>query len=52
VDDRTDTTAWFVAYAPARRPRVAVAVMLVGEGAGGESAAPAAREVLLAALKR
>jgi hypothetical protein len=51
VNDRTDTTAWFVAYAPANRPRVAVAVMLVGEGAGGESAAPAAREVLLKALK-
>jgi cell division protein FtsI/penicillin-binding protein 2 len=51
ADDRSDTTAWFVAYAPASRPRVAVAVMLVGEGAGGESAAPAAREVLLKALK-
>ena len=24
VDDRTDTDAWFAAYAPARRPRVAV----------------------------
>ncbi len=52
ANDRTDTTAWFVAYAPARRPKVAVAVMLVGEGAGGESAAPAAREVLVRALKR
>ncbi|HSD79031.1 MAG TPA: penicillin-binding transpeptidase domain-containing protein, partial [Solirubrobacteraceae bacterium] len=48
--DQTDTTAWFVAYAPAGRPRVAVGVMLVGAGAGGDSAAPAARSVMLAAL--
>src|SRR5215207_1143148 len=52
VDDRTDTDAWFAAYAPARRPRVAVAVLLVGQGAGGETAAPAAKVVLEAALKR
>ena len=32
--DVTDTDAWFTAFAPARRPRVAVAVMLVGQGAG------------------
>ena len=43
VDDRTDTDAWFAAYAPARRPRVAVSVLLVGQGAGGETAAPAAK---------
>jgi peptidoglycan glycosyltransferase len=52
VDDRTDTDAWFAAYAPARQPRVAVSVLLVGQGAGGETAAPAARLVLEAALKR
>jgi cell division protein FtsI/penicillin-binding protein 2 len=52
VDDRTDTDAWFVAYAPAKKPRVAVAVLLVGEGAGGETAAPVAREILLRALKK
>ena len=50
--DTTDTTAWFAAYAPASQPRVAVAVMLVGQGAGGETAAPAAKQVLSAALKR
>jgi cell division protein FtsI/penicillin-binding protein 2 len=44
-----NTTAWFVAYAPAD-PSVAVAVMLVGAGQGGASAAPIAREVLSAAL--
>jgi peptidoglycan glycosyltransferase len=52
VDDRTDTDAWFAAYAPARRPRVAVAVLLVGQGAGGETAAPAAKIVLEAGLRR
>ena len=51
VDDRTDTNAWFAAYAPMAHPRVAVAVMLVGQGAGGETAAPAAKHVLEAALK-
>ena len=50
--DVTDTDAWFTAFAPARRPRLAVAVMLVGQGAGGDTAAPAARAVLEAALGR
>jgi cell division protein FtsI/penicillin-binding protein 2 len=52
--DPTDTTAWFAAFAPAgsRTPRVALAVYLVGAGAGGDTAAPAARQVLQAALKR
>ncbi|MFM9140789.1 MAG: penicillin-binding transpeptidase domain-containing protein, partial [Solirubrobacterales bacterium] len=49
-----DTTAWFIAFAPAgpgQTPRVAVAVMFVGAGAGGETAAPVAREILVAGLK-
>ena len=33
-----------------RKPKVAVAVMLVGAGAGGATAAPVARAVLEAAL--
>jgi peptidoglycan glycosyltransferase len=52
ADDRTDTNAWFAAYAPMKQPRVAVAVMLVGQGAGGETAAPAAKQVIEAALDR
>jgi penicillin-binding protein A len=48
--DPADADAWFVAFAPAARPRVAVAVMLVGAGFGGTAAAPIAREVLVAAL--
>jgi peptidoglycan glycosyltransferase len=48
--DPKDADAWFVAFAPAERPRVAVAVMLVGAGFGGTAAAPIARDVLQAAL--
>jgi hypothetical protein len=51
-DDTSDTDAWFAAFAPAGRPRVAVAVLLVGQGAGGATAAPAAKAVLQAALRR
>jgi penicillin-binding protein A len=48
--DPNNTDAWFAAYAPAGRPKIAVAVMLVRAGAGGATAAPAARVVLDAAL--
>lgn len=47
-----DTDAWFTAYAPSRRPKLAVAVMLVRAGAGGDTAAPAAKIVLQAGLAR
>ena len=46
----SDTDAWFTAYAPVKNPEIAVAVLLVRSGAGGETAAPAARVVLQAAL--
>jgi hypothetical protein len=49
-DDPSDTDAWFSAFAPTGEPRVAVGVLLVGAGAGGDSAAPAAKTVLQAAL--
>jgi cell division protein FtsI/penicillin-binding protein 2 len=51
-EDMTDTDAWFAAFAPMDDPRIAVCVLLVAQGAGGETAAPAARVVLEAALKR
>ena len=50
-DDPTDTDAWFAAYAPADEPRVAVGVLLVQAGVGGETAAPVAQAVLRAGLK-
>jgi penicillin-binding protein A len=49
-EDITDTDAWFTAFAPLRDPQVAVCVLLVGQGAGGETAAPAAAQVIRAAL--
>jgi penicillin-binding protein A len=49
-EDITDTDAWFAAFAPSRDPEVAVCVLFVAQGAGGETAAPAARVVLEAAL--
>ena len=42
--------AWFVAFAPAQRPRVAVGVLVVHGGAGGDTAAPIAKQVLQAGL--
>jgi len=50
-NDPTDTDAWFSAYAPAGNPRVAVGVLLVQSGQGGETAAPVAQQALLAGLK-
>jgi cell division protein FtsI/penicillin-binding protein 2 len=49
-EDLTDTDAWFTAFAPYREPSVAVAVLLVGQGTGGDTAAPVAGQVLKAAL--
>jgi penicillin-binding protein A len=43
--------AWFSAFAPADKPKLAVGVLLIeAEAAGGEVAAPAAAEVLSAGL--
>jgi cell division protein FtsI/penicillin-binding protein 2 len=52
VEDVTDTDAWFTAYAPAGGPRIAVCVLLIAQGAGGEVAAPAAAQVISAAVGR
>jgi peptidoglycan glycosyltransferase len=43
--------AWFVAFAPAESPRVAVAIVVENAGYGGAVAAPIARRVLAAALR-
>jgi peptidoglycan glycosyltransferase len=50
-NDPSDTDAWFSAYAPAGEPRIAVGVLLIGAGAGGDTAAPVAKQVLLAGLR-
>ena len=52
ASDPNNTDAWFTAFAPAARPRIAVGVMFVRAGAGGSTAAPAAKVVLEEGLKR
>jgi cell division protein FtsI/penicillin-binding protein 2 len=45
-----NTDAWFIGYAPAGRPRIAVGALFPNQGAGGQTAAPAVREVIAASL--
>jgi penicillin-binding protein A len=44
--------SWFVAFAPADKPRVAVAVVIENGGYGADAALPIAREVLRTALSQ
>jgi len=44
------THAWFIAFAPAQNPQVAVAVLVEHGGVGGQTAAPIARQVMQAVL--
>jgi penicillin-binding protein 2 len=37
---------WFIAFAPADKPRIALAVLVEHGGSGGEAAAPVAHEIL------
>ena len=44
-------TTWFVAFAPADKPRIAVSVVLENQtGTGGTTAAPLVREIMTSAL--
>lgn len=44
------THAWYIAFAPADTPKIAVAVLVEGGGTGGGAAAPIAREMIRQAL--
>jgi cell division protein FtsI/penicillin-binding protein 2 len=45
--------AWFLAFAPANKPKLAIAVMLIdAPGDGGQVAAPIAQDILGAALSK
>jgi len=46
VPERLRDHAWFVAFAPAEAPRIAVAVLVENAGFGSQNAAPVARKVL------
>jgi penicillin-binding protein A len=44
---------WFICFAPAQHPKIAVAVMLIdASGDGGTTAAPIARNIITAALSK
>jgi peptidoglycan glycosyltransferase len=45
-----NTDAWFIGYAPVGHPRIVVGALFPEQGAGGATAAPAVRQVLLAGL--
>ena len=45
------TDAWFVGYAPVGDPRIVVGALFPNQGAGGATAAPAVRQVLVAGLQ-
>ncbi len=46
VDERNRDHAWFIAFAPAEEPRIALAVLAENGGHGGTTAAPIARKVM------
>jgi len=50
VDERRRDHAWFIAYAPADDPKIAIAVLVENGGFGGATAAPIAQKVLDAFL--
>ena len=43
---RTKPHAWFVSYAPAEQPQIAMVVLIENSGEGAEYAAPVTREIL------
>jgi peptidoglycan glycosyltransferase len=46
-----DSHAWFIGFAPADNPQIAIAVIVENAGFGGSIAAPIARQVFRAALQ-
>ena len=46
VSDKLRDHAWFIAFAPAEAPRIALAVLVENAGFGGANAAPVARKVI------
>jgi penicillin-binding protein 2 len=50
ISERLRDHSWFIAFAPADEPRIALAVLQENGGAGASAAAPIARKVLDAYL--
>ncbi len=51
-DKGKETHAWFVGYAPAENPQIAVCVLVEEGGSGGKTAAPIARKMFDAYLAK
>ncbi len=43
--NKADSHAWFVGFAPAEEPEIAVAIIVEGAGTGGDSAVPMAKQI-------
>jgi penicillin-binding protein 2 len=46
VDERLRDHAWFIAFAPADDPKIALAILVENGGHGGSAAAPIARKIM------
>ena len=46
IDERLRDHAWFIAFAPAEAPKIAVAIMVENGRSGSGTAAPIARRVI------
>jgi cell division protein FtsI/penicillin-binding protein 2 len=49
-DSAANTDAWFVGYAPAQDPEIVAGALYPSAGFGAQTAAPAVRSVLIAAM--
>ncbi|SKA98480.1 peptidoglycan glycosyltransferase [Caloramator quimbayensis] len=52
VEGKNETHSWFVAFAPAQDPKIAVAVIVENGGVGGGTAASIVREMIKTYLKK
>ena len=50
VEERLRDHSWFIAFAPAKSPQIAVAVLVENGGFGASAAAPIARKIMDAYL--
>ncbi len=48
---KASTDSWFASFAPALQPKIALAVLMVRDGYGAESAAPATKQILESYLR-
>ncbi|MBP9837850.1 MAG: penicillin-binding protein 2 [Proteobacteria bacterium] len=52
LSDQFKDHAWFIAYAPAENPSIAMAIIVENSGHGGEFAAPIARDIMVEHFKK